>query len=214
MQTWKSYAEVALALLVLLDPLGAIPVFVTLTANHSPEERAHTINIASATAFVVLAIAFLTGDPLFHVLGISIGAFEVAGGIVLILVAVAMLHARPTRVKRADEEVGDAAHESGIAVVPLGIPIAAGPGAISAALIYGQREKNWADATIVMLIIGLVVISFWMALRLAGPTKRVLGTTGINVVNRLLGLFLLAVAVQFIARGALQLFPALSGPVL
>jgi multiple antibiotic resistance protein len=129
------------------------------------------------------------------------------GGVILLVLAIAMLHARPSRLSRAEEEVDEAARQAGIAVVPLGIPVAAGPGAISAALIYGERAKNWADEAIVLIIIGLVVLCFWIALRMAGPTKRILGTTGINVVTRLLGLILIAVAVEFIARGALELFP-------
>ncbi len=214
MQDWKSYTEIAIALFVLLDPVGAVPIFVTLTANHTPDERKRTINLASATAFIVLMVALLAGDPLFHVLGISIASFTVGGGIVLMLMALAMLHARPSRVSRAEEEVDEAARKAAVAVVPLGVPVAAGPGAISAALIYGEQAKNWADDLIVLAVIGLVVICFWIALRLAGPTKRILGTTGINVVTRLLGLILMAVAVQFIAKGVLELFPGLRGLIL
>jgi multiple antibiotic resistance protein len=214
MLDWKSYAEVAVTLFVLLDPVGAVPVFVTLTANHTPDERKRTINLASATAFIVLIVALLAGDPLFHVLGISIASFTVGGGIILMLMALAMLHARPSRVSRTEEEVDEAARKAVVAVVPLGVPVAAGPGAISAALIYGEQAKNWADDLMVLGIIGLVVICFWIALRLAGPTKRILGTTGINVVTRLLGLILMAVAVQFIAKGVLELFPGLRGPIL
>jgi multiple antibiotic resistance protein len=99
-------------------------------------------------------------------------------------------------------------------VVPLGIPVAAGPGTISAALIYGERAKNWVDDAAILGIFGLVIICFWIALRLAGPTKRILGTSGINVVTRLLGLILMAVAVQFIANGLIELFPGLRGPIL
>jgi multiple antibiotic resistance protein len=214
MQDWKSYAEIAIALFVLLDPIGAIPVFVALTANHTAEERRRTINLASATAFIMLMIALLAGDPLFHILGISVASFTVGGGIVLMLMAIAMLHARPSRVSRADEEVDEAARKAGVAVVPLGIPVAAGPGSISAAVIYGERAKNWIDDAAILGIFGFVIICFWIALRLAGPTKRILGTSGINVVTRLLGLILMAVAVQFIANGLLELFPGLRGPIL
>ncbi len=213
-QDWKSYAEIAVALLVLLDPIGAVPVFVTLTANHSAEERRRTINQASATAFIVLMVAFLAGDPLFHILGISIASFTVGGGVILMLMAIAMLQARPSRVNRAEEEVDRAARRAAVAVVPLGIPVAAGPGAISAALIYGEQAKNWTDDAIILGIFALVIACFWIALNLAGPTKRVLGTTGINVVTRLLGLILMAVSVQFIANGLIALFPGLRGPVL
>ncbi len=95
MQDWKSYAEIAIALFVLLDPVGAVPVFMTLTANHTAEERRRTINLASATAFIVLMVALLAGDPLFHILGISIASTTVGGAIILMLMAIAMLHARP-----------------------------------------------------------------------------------------------------------------------
>ncbi len=130
------------------------------------------------------------------------------------LMAVAMLHARTSRVRRAEEDVDEASRRTAVAVVPLGIPVTAGPGAISAALIYGERAKSWADAAIMLGIIALVVICLWVALRLAGPTKRILGTTGINVVTRLLGLILMAVAVEFIAKGLADLFPGLRGAVL
>lgn len=214
MQNWKSYAEIAIALFVLLDPIGAVPVFVTLTANNTPEERKRTIDRAATTAFIVLVIALLVGDPLLHILGISIASFTVGGGIILMMMAIAMLHGRPSRVHRADEEVDEAARKMAVAVVPLGVPVAAGPGAISAALIYGERAKNWADDAVILGIIGVVVISLWLALRLAGPTKRILGTSGINVVTRLLGLILMAVAVEFIAKGLIELLPGLRGPVL
>ncbi len=214
MRNWKSYAEIAIALFVLLDPIGAVPVFVTLTANNTPEERKRTIDRAATTAFIVLMIALLVGDPLLHILGISIASFTVGGGIILMMMAIAMLHGRPSRVHRADEEVDEAARKMAVAVVPLGVPVAAGPGAISAALIYGERAKNWADDAVILGIIGVVVIFLWIALRLAGPTKRILGTTGINVVTRLLGLILMAVAVEFIAKGLTELLPGLRGPVL
>lgn len=213
MQNWKSYVEIAIALFVLLDPIGAIPIFVTLTANHTAEERRRTIDVASATAFLVLIIALLGGDPLLHILGISLASFTVGGGIVLMMMAIAMLHARPSRVHRAEEEVDEAARKTAVAVVPLGVPVAAGPGAISTALIYGERAKSWAEVAILLGIIALVVICLWIALRLAGPTKRILGTTGINVVTRLLGLILMAIAVEFIAKGLNDLFPGLHGPV-
>jgi len=213
MHSWKSYVETAIALFVLLDPIGAIPIFVTLTANHTPEERQHTINVAAVTAFMTLVIALLGGDPLLRVLGISLASFTVGGGIVLTLMAIAMLHARPSRVQRSEEEVDEAARRAAVAVVPLGIPVAAGPGAISAALIYGERAKSWIDSTISLCIITFVVGCFWVALRLAAPTKRILGTTGINVVTRLLGLILMAIAVEFIAKGLNDLFPGLHGAV-
>lgn len=214
MQDWKSYAETAIALFVLLDPIGAIPIFVTLTVNHTPEERRRTIDVASATAFLVLIIALLAGDPFLHILGISLASFTVSGGIILMLMAIAMLHARPSRVRGADEEVDEAAGRAAVAVVPLGVPVAAGPGAISAALIYGERAKSWAEAGVLVGIIAFVVICLWIALRLAGPTKRILGTAGVNVVTRLLGLILMAIAVEFIAKGLIDFFPGLRGSAL
>ncbi len=88
MRDWKSYAQITMALFVLLDPIGAVPIFVTLTANHTSEERRRTIDLASVTAFVVLLIALLTGSSLLHILGISIASFTVGGGIVLMMMAI------------------------------------------------------------------------------------------------------------------------------
>jgi multiple antibiotic resistance protein len=211
MENLRSCVEIAIALFVLLDPIGAIPIFISLTANHTPEERKRTINVASATAFLVLITTLFIGDPLLHMLGIGIDAFTVGGGIVLMMMAVSMLHARPSRVKRAAEDVDEAAENTAVAVVPLGVPVAAGPGAISAALIYGEQVKNWANAVVFVGIIALVVSCLWVALRLAGPTKRILGTAGVNVVTRLLGLVLMAIAVEFIAKGLVGLLPGLRG---
>ncbi len=213
MQHLKSYVEIAIALFVLLDPIGAIPIFVTVTAHQTREETDRTINIAAATAFVALVAALLAGAPLLRIFGIRMASFEVGGGIVILLMAIAMLQARP-RVRRTSEEADEAATSAGIAVVPLGVPIAAGPGTISAALIYGERATTWLDKALLVAIVGLVVSSFWIALRLAGPTRRLLGRTGINVVTRLLGLILIAVAVEFMARGLSGLFPGLGGPGL
>ncbi|HYB89403.1 MAG TPA: MarC family protein [Candidatus Binataceae bacterium] len=213
MHNWKSYAEMAIALFVLLDPIGAVPIFVTLTAHHSPEERTRTINRAAATAFIVLIVALLAGNPLLSILGISIASFTVGGGVVLMMMAMAMLQGRASPVHRADEDLDEAAQRMAVAVVPLGVPVAAGPGAISAALIYGERAKNWTNTAMLVAIIALVVMCLWIALRLAAPTKRLLGTTGIHVVTRLLGLIAMAVAVEFIARGLSELLPGLRGAV-
>jgi MarC family membrane protein len=151
------------------------------------------------------------GNLLLHILGISIASFTVGGGIILMMMAIAMLHARPSRDQRTDEEADEAARRAALAVVPLGIPVAAGAAAISAVLLYGEQAKDWADTVTLLGIIGLVVISLWAALRLAAPIKRILGTSGINVVTRLLGLILMAVAVEFIAKGLLELFPVFIG---
>jgi len=213
MHEWKSYVEIAIALFVLLDPIGAVPIFVTLTANLTPDERRRTINLASATAFIVLIVALLAGNPLLYILGINIASFTVGGGIVLMFMAIAMMEGRPSRFQRAGEEVDEAAQKAAVAVVPLGVPVAAGPGAISAALIYGERAKSWANTAVLLAIIALVVMCLWIALRLAAPTKRLLGMTGINVVTRLLGLILMAIAVEFIAKGLIELLPGLRGPL-
>lgn len=214
MQPLKSYVEIAIALFVLLDPIGAIPIFITVTASQTREDTNRIINIASTTAFMALVTALLTGAPLLRLFGIRMASFEVGGGIVILLMAIAMLHARPSRVRRGPEETDEAATAAGIAVVPLGIPIAAGPGTISAALIFGERAATWMDKAVLIAIVGLVVASFWIVLRLAEPTRRLLGRSGINVVSRLLGLILLTVAVEFMARGLSGLFPGLGGPSL
>ncbi|HXZ87893.1 MAG TPA: MarC family protein [Candidatus Binataceae bacterium] len=207
MHEWSEYAQIAIALFVIADPIGTIPFFLSLTSDLTEEEKKHTAKITSLTVAIVLVLSVFAGEPLLRLFGIRIASFRVGGGILLLLMAIGMLYARPGRARAAEL----AAREPGFATVPLGVPLVAGPGAISTVVIYADQAKTWLDTLFLVAVALFVAASVWIALRQADPLSRLLGRTGINVVTRLLGLLLAAVAVQFIAGGLSQLLPGLAG---
>jgi multiple antibiotic resistance protein len=207
MHEWSEYAQIAIALFVIADPIGTIPFFLSLTSGLTEEEKKHTAKVTSLTVAIVLVLSVFAGEPLLLVFGIRIASFRVGGGILLLLMAIGMLYARPGRARAAEL----AAREPGFAAVPLGVPLVAGPGAISTVVIYADQAKTWLDTLFLVAVTQFVAASVWIALLQADPLSRLLGKTGINVITRLLGLLLAAVAVQFIAGGLSQLLPGLAG---
>jgi multiple antibiotic resistance protein len=210
MQNWGQYAQSATTLFVITNPFDAVPIFISLTANQTEQERKRTAKIVAATVAVVLIVSIFIGQPLLGFFGISLPSFRVGGGILILLIAIAMLQARP-RTRRTLEEAEEAASKEDVAVVPLGIPLVAGPGAISTTIIYAHQATAWRDTFFLVVASIFVAISVWIALSLADPIRQLLGKTGINIVTRLLGLILAAVAVEFIAGGLSQLLPGLVG---
>jgi multiple antibiotic resistance protein len=184
MQHWRQYAESATALFVIADPIGAVPIFISLTPNYTKEERQLTTNITAMTVAIVLVVSIFAGQPLLRFFGISLPSFRVGGGILILLMAIAMMQARPSRTQRTPEEAEEAAAKDDIAVVPLGIPLIAGPGAISTVIIYAHQATAWLDTAFLILVSIMVAASVWVALRLADPISRMLGKTGINIVTR------------------------------
>jgi multiple antibiotic resistance protein len=211
MQDWKTSAQIATALFVIADPVAAIPIFITLTSGNSAAERKRIASVTALTVATVLVSSIFLGQPLLRLFGISIASFRVGGGILILLMAIAMLNARVSRTHSTPEEVQEGSEKDDPAVVPLGVPLLAGPGTISTIVIYAHQAKDLYD-TIFLVLAGLfVAFTVLIALRLADPLRELLGRTGINIVSRLLGLVLAAVAVEFIAGGLVQLMPGLAG---
>lgn len=211
MQNFREYAESAIALFVIANPIGAVPIFITLTATASAEEQRHTARTTAITVAIVLVVSVFVGQPLLNFFGVGMPSFLVGGGILILLMAIAMMQARISGARRTPEETQEAAVKDEVGVVPLGIPLVAGPGAISTVIIFAHEATGSFDLVFLVFAGILVAISVWIALRLAGPIRRLLGQTGINIVTRLAGLILSAVAVEFITRGLAQLLPGLAG---
>lgn len=211
MEHWSEYTRFIIALLVILDPFMAIPVFLELTKHHSHEERNRVVRIATVAVMVVLFIAALSGETLLTWMGTSLGSFRVGGGIVLLLMALAMLRAESDRVRATPSEEQDAASRASIAVVPIAIPLMAGPGAMGTVIIAMQRSTAPNHAYMILGGIVVVALILWLVLRLAEPIGRALGDIGLNILNRVLGLLLAAIAVEMMANGLKQLFPLLGG---
>ena len=153
MEHWTEYTRFFIALFVILDPFAAVPIFLVLTKNYSTDERRRIAKITSLSVLVVLVAVALTGDALLHVMGTSLASFRVGGGIVLLLMALAMLRAQSDMVRTTPAEEAEAEDKQSIAVVPLAIPLLAGPGAISTVIIQMQRSDTRYHGLLVILVL-------------------------------------------------------------
>jgi multiple antibiotic resistance protein len=207
MHSLETEAHIAISLFVIADPIGAIPLFLSLTADRTAEEKSHTAEATAGTVAVVLMLSAFIGESLLKLFGIRIASFSVAGGILVLMMAIAMLNAHPDRT--TPEETAEAAGKHELALVPLAVPLIAGPGAISSVILYAQQAKDWFDTALLVITILFIAVSVWIALRLAEPISMISGRTGINIITRLLGLLLAAIGVEFITNGLAQLLPGL-----
>ena len=199
------------AIFFVVDPLSAVPFFLAMTRDHSAEERRGTALRAALTAGAVLAGSALVGHWVFKVLGISLGAFRIAGGIVLLLLALDMIRTQPSRTRITEKEVEAGAVKEDIAIVPLAMPLLAGPGSIATAivLVARAREGPWWHVLPVLGAIAVTAVASYVILASATRTERVLGRTGLSIVERVAGLLLVAVAVQFMIDGLREALPHL-----
>ena len=209
MLDWAEYTKFFLALLVIVNPVGAVPLFVSMTEQHTVDEKRRIARAASAAVAVVLVLAAIAGQPLLAFFGITIASFKVGGAILILLLAISMMHATPTGEKQTPEEAREAEDKESIAVVPLAIPLLSGPGAISTTIIYSTGRSSLSHILLIIACCLLVSLATWVALRAATPVSLWLGKTGVNIAIRLMGLLLAAVAVEIFTSGMLVLLPGL-----
>jgi multiple antibiotic resistance protein len=200
-----------IALLAIVNPIGVVPFFIHFTQGLTREQRRHTIRVSALTAFLVIALSALAGLKIIEFFGISIASFQVGGGMLLLISAVAMLNAKPAESKPGDVDEGDEKLETGasIAVVPLTIPLLTGPATISTMVIYAERTRHWWELAVLVGYGVVVAVAAFVAFSASGRIARWLGKTGINVMTRLMGLILAAMAVELLADGLVKLFPVL-----
>lgn len=208
---WTAYIKIFTALLAIVNPLGIIPIFVSLTEGMQESERKRIARTASVTVGVVLVAATLIGKPLLSFFGVSIDSFKVGGGILLMLMAISMMQARYKHSNQTVEEAAEAEEKESIAVVPIAMPLLAGPGAISTVIIYADLAFRPLHLGMIILSSLLVALVTWLALKTANPISRMMSRTSINIAVRIMGLLLAAVAVEFIAGGVAKLLPGLAG---
>jgi multiple antibiotic resistance protein len=199
---WSTFLIAMPAVLFIVDPIGVVPLFVAMTANDSTEKCRAMARRACLTASGVLVFFALFGTVIFKVFGVTLPAFRVAGGLLLMLTALDMLRAQKPTTKTSEAEAREGAEQEDIAIVPLAMPLLAGPGAIATVMVLmAQYGQEWTGAAIV---IGCVLVTFlvtYVVLRSANLVKRVLKHTGIAILERVFGLILAAIAVQFMFEG-------------
>ena len=207
---WTDYSRFLLSLLAVLDPFMAIPIFLGMCEYRSAADRRRLAKVISLTVFGVLVGVALAGEAVLRTMGTSLASFRIGGGLVLLMMAFAMLQARPGDVRQTAAEADALDGAETLGIVPLAVPLLAGPGAISTVMIAVQQGGLLHDV-LVIVIIGAVCAVVWLMLRMAASIGRLMGTAGLNVANRLLGLLLAAIAVESIAIGLKELFPVLVG---
>ena len=185
----------------LVDPIAAIPAFLVMTAGSEAKRRRHMALRATATCFVVLTGFALAGSLIFRLFGITLPAFKIAGGLVLVLIGLDMLQARRSPTKETPGDTAEGAVKEDVGIIPLGIPMLAGPGSISTVMVLTSARQSWEHiATIVLAIAVTAFVSYWI-LAAADRVRHFLGETGIRILTRMFGLLLTAIAVQFILSG-------------
>ncbi|MBI1943452.1 MAG: NAAT family transporter [Betaproteobacteria bacterium] len=203
------YLRFVVTLTAVVDPFLAVPFFLSFTSAQGAAERAGLARTVALTVFAVLAGAAFAGEALLDLIGASLPAFRVGGGLVLLLMALAMLNAQAGGVRQSRDEARELEAGEVSGVVPLAIPLLAGPGAISTAIIAVEGGAAAHQIAIIVCIAVVCVVS-WAALRAAHRIAARMGTTGLNVATRILGLLLAAMAVQTMAEGLTKLFPGLA----
>lgn len=202
--------KAALALFAIVDPVGVIPIFLLATHGYTLTQSHAAARIAALTVLGVLTLFTFVGEPLLMFFGIRLAAFSVAGGLLLLLLALSMVQAHVSPQRQTRDEAVEAEERDAVGVVPLGIPLLAGPGAITHVIVAASAARGEVLHQVALLIpVALVALSVWLAFRAAPVISRRLGKTGIHVVTRLMGLIIAAISVEMIATGLGKLFPGL-----
>ncbi len=189
----------------IIDPIGMIPMTLGSTARMSPQRRNQVIDQAVLVATGVILFMGVVGRIILDYLGITLPAFTIAGGILLFLIAIDMLFARPTGAKRTEAEEREAAEGENPAVFPLAVPMIAGPGTIATVLLLvNLSHGDRADLLVVIAAYVVALVVTWLVMRASSLLLRVIGKTGIHVISRILGIILAALAVQFVLNGIAQ----------
>ncbi len=206
--------KIILAFMVLINPFSALTLFLDLTRGYSMINRRKVARIACLTIFITISFFTIAGETLLKALGISIGSFQLAGGILVFLIALNMMNGEGNPVKPDQENfdvdhVQDTPPTTAAAVVPLAIPMMIGPGGISTVIIYSSQVSGILQVSAI-IIAGLLISLFcYLALMAAGRISRLLGDTGLNIMSRIMGMLLAAVAIEIIVSGLRTLFPNL-----
>ncbi len=187
------------ALFAIMNPIGNIPIFLSVTDGCSSTERARIAWVASAAVAAILALCVLIGSAMLNVFDISVAGLRAAGGLIVLSIAYSLLNAKPSGMHH---EAADAAPKDNPAIYPLAMPLLAGPGAISTVIVFAHSAPGASGAAWLIGVIGLMAALLYLGMRLAVPAARLLGDAGMNVITRIMGIILSAIAVQMIFAGA------------
>lgn len=188
-------------LFLIIDPVGCLPLFITITKSNTPAQRRKMILKATIIAFFVLSFFAIVGKPLLDYFGIGIPAMKIAGGILLFIIGIEMLYGRVSRTETTEKEEKEAIRKQDVSVTPLAIPLLAGPGAITAVMLFTGSAVGFSGVMLVILAILSVLVISYILLRLSGVILRYSGQLGVTVAARVMGLLLVFMASQLVVDG-------------
>ena len=189
------------SIFVLVDPFAAIPTFLAMTSDSTAQRRHHMARRAAWTCFTVLAVFGLAGSLIFRLFGITLPAFKIAGGIILGLIGLDMVQARRSATKETPGDTEESMEKEDVGIIPLGIPMLAGPGSISTVMVLVSQAPDWRHVAVIFSAIGFTSAISFVVLATADRVRSFLGETGIRILTRMMGLLLTAIAVQFVLNG-------------
>jgi multiple antibiotic resistance protein len=207
MLAFTEYSKIFITLFALLDPIGTIPIIIAFTMGLTPQKRARIGRMASFSVTAILLTALLIGELILEFFGISIHSFRVAGGILLLLMSVAMLFGNKDTPTPDESAEGEGNYS--LAIVPLSTPLLAGPGAISTIILDAHKGHGFGHYIVLSFEIIMLGAIVWLTFLIAPWVSRRLGRIGSDVFSRLMGLIIASIAVEFIANGLRGLFPVL-----
>ena len=207
----SQYATFAVALLTITNPIGSMALFAGIAGDRTPGERRITARHTALAVAVILIVVTWAGGGIMAMFGITPAGLQSAGGVILILMGLSMLSSQTPRIKSTKRETEAAQIKESIAVVPLALPITAGPGAITTVILATQELPQALDRVWMSLICVGIGGLVWVCFAFADPISRVIGITGVRVVTRIMGLILTAIAFEMLASGLTGLMPGLAG---
>ncbi len=202
-------AKYSLSIFAILNPFGALPVLISLTADYSKEDKAYVVRKSSIYAGFILIFFVVFGDILFEIFGIGIDAFQIGGGIILAFVSMNMIFGQPHKERASSQDLTEVEQKENISIVPLAIPLLSGPGAISTVITIASSAHTFLYHALLVLSIGIACFGVFLVFKSSDRITRLLGRIGINVLSRLMGVLLMALAMQFVIKGLLLAFPVL-----
>jgi multiple antibiotic resistance protein len=189
----------------LVDPLAAIPTFIAITTGADARRRRNIALRGALTCFIVLTSFAIAGRLIFRMFGITLPAFQIAGGLILLLIGIDMLEAKRSPTQESSDEVEEGVAKDDAGIVPLGIPMLSGPGAISSVMVLVGQSHDIGELAAILGAIGVTATASYFILNGADRVRKVLGETGIRILVRIMGLLLVALAVQFFVNGLTDL---------
>ena len=202
------YLKFFVGLFAIINPLGLLPVFVSLTGHMQPDERRKTKTTAHIAVMIILMVSMTMGQLILDGFGISLASFRIAGGSLITLIAWSMLQGKLGEVKHNKQEKGELAARESIAVVPLALPLMAGPGAISSSIVYAS-QKTLTELMGMFVVVMAFAYGSWLIFRAAPLLFKLMGNTGINVVTRIMGLIMMSLGIEIMVAGIKGVFPGL-----